>query len=330
MSAFSPTANGFRITIRRPAIPGAEIAWRWTLAAAAWFLGGAFLLEYARTLPVDAVDRFLLGTQQPALVLRALQRIFHGSGLRFTQSGILLALGVTFAWIVLAALGRAATLKTIVQELGVSGNKSARAATASLIGLNFLRAAVMLAMMVAVFGVTFIASGVWSSTHLSAVDAVRLWMLFLFLVWLAWVILNWLLGTASVFVVSEGRNAFGAIAATVRWCRDRFWSVIAAGVWFGILHVASFIVAWLAVFAVFSFAEVLRPGPTLFIEFLIIAAYCAITDSLYVARLAAYLWIAHEDELDIVAPSEKPLDKPGTSAVDPTELILSDLPIPAI
>ena len=260
MSAFSPPANGFRIIFRRPAIPGAEIAWRWTVAAAAWFLGGAFLLEYAKTLPVDAIDRLLLGTQQPELILRALERIFHGSGLRFTESGIVLALGVVFAWILLASLGRAATLKTMVQELEMGGETSARAATASLTALNFLRSAVMLATITAVFGATFIASSVWSSTHLSVVDAARIWLVFLFLVWLVWGILNWLLGTASVFVVSEGRSALGAVAATVRWCRDCFWTVIAAGIWFGILHAAALMVTWVAGVTVLSFAPVLGPG----------------------------------------------------------------------
>jgi hypothetical protein len=330
MSVFSPTSNGFRTIFRQPAIAGAEIAWRWTLATAAWFLGGAFLLEYTSTLPVDAVDRFLLGTQQPALILRALQRIFHGSGLRFTQSGVLLAVAVAIAWIVLASLGRTATLQAIVQDMGVARPLSARAAIASLVGLNFLRAATVLAAIVALFGATFIASGVWSSTHLSVVDATRLWILFLSVVWIAWLIVNWILGTASVFVVSEGRPTFGAVATTVRWYRDRFWSVVAAGIWFGILHIASLIVAWLAGFAVLSFAGVLGPGPTLFILFLIVAIYCVIADSLHVARLAAYLWIANEDELQVRAPSEGPLDRSGDSAVDQTELILSDVPVPAM
>ncbi len=39
MSSFSPTAEGFRLIFRRLAIHFAEIAWRWTFAAAAWLLG---------------------------------------------------------------------------------------------------------------------------------------------------------------------------------------------------------------------------------------------------------------------------------------------------
>src|SRR5207237_4233240 len=51
MASLSPTAEGFRILLRRPIIPLAEIAWRWTFAAAAWFLAAMFLLEYADTVP---------------------------------------------------------------------------------------------------------------------------------------------------------------------------------------------------------------------------------------------------------------------------------------
>jgi hypothetical protein len=32
---------------RRPSIALAEVAWRWTFAAAAWFLGTIFFLLYA-------------------------------------------------------------------------------------------------------------------------------------------------------------------------------------------------------------------------------------------------------------------------------------------
>src|SRR5205823_12198198 len=79
MASFSPTAEGFRILFRRPIIPLAEIAWRWSFAAAAWFLAAMFLLQYADTLPVKALDRLLLASQQPVLVGHGLHRIFEGS-----------------------------------------------------------------------------------------------------------------------------------------------------------------------------------------------------------------------------------------------------------
>jgi hypothetical protein len=330
MSAFTPTGKGFRLIFRRLSIPFAEIAWRWSFALAVWFLCGAFLLEYANTLPVDAVDRLLLGTQQPALILRALQRIFHGSGLRFTESGILLAAVLALAWIVLTSLGRVATLKAIVEEFGLRDNSLFEKATVSLLALNFLRAAALLAAAVAVFGAAFLASGVWASTHLSAVGAVRLWILFVIFIWFAWVVLNWILATASIFVVSEGRSALEAVATTVRWLGSRFLSVIAAGAWFWIAHAGAFTVACSASLAILGFAQLLGSGLALIFLCLIALVYCAVADFLYIGRLAAYLWIAREDELDLVVRTEKPVNKPGGSAVDQTELILSDVPVPAI
>src|ERR1700722_5130340 len=205
MSSPSPTAAGFRLILRRPAITLAEIAWRWSFAVAVWFLGGAFLLQYAGSLSVNAVDQLLLGTRQPELMLRALHRIFHGSALRFTTSGILLAIALTVAWIVLASLGRAATLKAMMGELGTTPSPdTCSRAISSFLALNFLRAATTLAAVVAGFGALLIASSVWASTHLSAADATRLWLALLLLVWISWAVLNWLLSTSALFVATNG------------------------------------------------------------------------------------------------------------------------------
>src|SRR5579863_4389102 len=144
MSSYSPTADGFRIIFRRPAIPCAEIAWRWTFASAAWLLGAFFLLEYLGSLPVTAVDRLLMGTQQPILISRAIQRIFHGSAFRFTEAGIVVLIALAVAWIVLASLGRAATLAAMLEEFGIAPAPSRRMLR-SLAALNLLRVAVFLA-----------------------------------------------------------------------------------------------------------------------------------------------------------------------------------------
>src|SRR5436309_8911128 len=99
MRSPSPTAEGFRLIFRRPVIPLAEIAWRWSFAAAVWFLTLLFLLEYADSLSVNALDRILLGTEQPVLVLRAIQRIFHGSEGRFIACSVFLVAMLAIAWV---------------------------------------------------------------------------------------------------------------------------------------------------------------------------------------------------------------------------------------
>jgi hypothetical protein len=331
MRSPSPTAEGFRLVFRRPAIPLAEIVWRWSFAVAFWFLSASFLLGYANSLPANRVDRLLLGTHQPALILRALHRIVQGSALRFTAGGIVLAIALLIVWIVLSSLGRATTLKAMMDALEVTPSSSARRGTvSSLLALNFLRAAVALAAFVAAMGTLFVASGVWASTHLSASGAARLWLLLLLLVWTAWAMLNWLLSTSSLFVALDGVSALTAISSTLGWYRDRLGSVLAAGTWFGLIHGGAFLIACSAVFTVLSMVQVLGTGPTLFLEFVILAAYCAVADLLYIGRITAYLAIIRRgDSLDRWEPEAPSPIFPSTerTAIDQSELILSDVPL---
>src|SRR5437763_4941592 len=125
MRSPSPTAEGFRLIFRRPAIPLAEIAWRWSFAIMVWFLSASFLVEYSDSLPANRVDRLLLGTHQPALRLRALHRIVHGSALRFTAGGIVLAIVLLLLWIALLSLGGAATLDAMMVALDITASSSA-------------------------------------------------------------------------------------------------------------------------------------------------------------------------------------------------------------
>jgi hypothetical protein len=334
MRSPSPTAEGFRLIFRRPAIPLAEIAWRWSFAAAFWFLSASFLVEYADSLPANRVDRLLLGTRQPELILRALHRILHGSALRFTAGGIVLAIGLLVVWIVLSSLGRAATLKAMIDALEITPSVSTwRKTVSSLLALNFLRAANLLAAIVAAIGTILIASGAWASTHMSGSGAARLWLLLLLMVWTAWAMLNWILSASSLFVAVDCVGALAAISSTLGWYRERLGSVLAAGVWFGLIHGGAFLIACSAAFTVLSLAQVLGTGATMFLEFVIIAAYCAVADLLYIGRLTAYLTIIRRaDSLDVPEPQLPSPISPSTerSSIDQSELILSDIPLGAI
>jgi len=334
MSSFSPTAEGFRIIFRRMSLPLAEIAWRWTFATAAWLLGITFLLGYMGSLPVTAADRLLLGTQQPVLISRALQRIFHGSAFRFTEAGVVLLIGLAIAWIVLASLGRTATLAALLEEFGIDQGprrRTSRRMLRSLLALNFLRVAVFLAAKVGGVGAILIASSFWASTHVSVGDASRLWFGMLVLVGITWAVLNWLLSTAAVFVAIEQKGALSASASCARFCVEHTGRVLAAGIWFGLPHLGAFITACGATFTVLSAVGAWRTGPALILEFLIIAAYCAVADFLYMGRLAAYVAMVRGPEVALWSEGS-PTDPPGAASsidqsVDRDELILSDIPL---
>ncbi len=325
----SPTAEGFKLISRRPVIFLAEVAWRWALAVAGWFLAVFFLIEFADSLPVHTLDRILLDSNQPILVLRAIRRIVHGSASRFTEAGVLLGIGLLVAWIVVGALGRLALVKVLLEELGVArSNGSDRSAFYSLLALNFMRAAVMLAAAVCAIGALMISGSAWASTRASMADSARLGVAVLFLTWMAWNILNWLLATASIFAVTEREGALDAIFQTVRACQLRPEPWLTAATWFGLAHVAIFVVAGFASVMLIGAIGTLRPGPVMLLELMLALLYCALADFLSVGRVAAYVAIIRgEGSVPLQGLDRAP--SPPTSAVDRGELILSDLPQPA-
>ena len=110
----SPTLEGFRAVFRRPSMTFAEIAWRWTVGAVAGVVSLFALVEYLDTLPITEADAAMLGTRHPALVSRAISHILRGSLNRVVFAALLAAFALAVFWIVVASLGRAATVRALI------------------------------------------------------------------------------------------------------------------------------------------------------------------------------------------------------------------------
>lgn len=329
MNPISATTVGFRLLFRRPLIPLAEIAWRWTLAAAAWILGIAFIFEYFGSLPVTKADQFLLDTGQPFLIAQAIRRIFHGSPVRFVEAAILLGVGLGMAWIILASLGRLAVLRAMFEEF--EWDAEAKRPLSALFFLNFLRAAFLLATKVAAIGSILMTSSLWASTHIRVADGARMVFVLWFLIWLAWAVLNWLLSAAAVFVIACGKDSLASMAAILRLLQSRTGGVLGASAVFGLIHGGAFVVACGTVLVLLPIA--LAQPIALPLVLVVILAYCFIADFLYTGRLAAYAYLATErEELPswmAVPRAPSPETRSTGASVDKDELILGDLPAPA-
>jgi hypothetical protein len=215
---------------------------------------------------------------------------------------IVLALTLALAWIVLASLGRAATLKSLLQYLRDSGGcgrlarESGTLPVTSLLALNFLRAATMLAATVGVVGAMLVARAASSPLDPSPGKVLLIFWMLAMLTGLAWSLLNWYLSLAAIFVVRDGASAFAALAAAADLCRTRPGSLVAAATWFGLAHVVAMVVASSVAAFPLGFAEVL-PGSVVFGGLLLIALlYCATVDFLYVGRLATYVFMVEPPE----------------------------------
>jgi hypothetical protein len=341
MKPRSPTLEGFRTMFSRPSLGLAEIAWRWSFGTASGLLLALSFFEYLDTLPVSKADLLLLRTTQPVLISRAVLHIFRGSVFRITVTSIVLVLALGAAWIVIASLARAATLKALLDyfrehdasasEPRIKKNWRLR----SLFGLNFFRFGATLAAIAGCLGAFLLAGSASRPNDPAPVSALLITLSVTMLVWFIWSTLNWFLSLASVFVVADGQDTFGAIASAVDLCRNRAGSIFAAGTWFGLAHLTAFAVASSVVAFPLAFAAVLPVGLVFGGMLLVTLLYFAITDFLYAGRLAAYVAMIEMPELPVAAQSappyphgDPPLDLPVQSspAVDATELILSDVP----
>jgi hypothetical protein len=335
MGSWSPTLEGFRTVFRRPALALAEVIWRWSFGAVAWVLLGLGFVEYLDTLPVSNTDVLLLRTRHPLLISQAFTHILHGSALRFVLAGVVLFSALAVLWIFLAALGRGATLapmldclreraRSIQRETGGAAARSAISATdpdnlsspsygRSLAGLNFLRASLALAACAGLIGALILAGFASSKAHPHPGTVFFLASLIALVVWLLWSSVSWFLSIASIFVVRQGEDTFGALSAAVDLCRERFGPVLAVGTWFGVTHLVLFVVATSVVSFPLAFAQAVPLGIVFSAVLLLMLAYFAIVDTLYIGRLAGY-----------VAILEAPLAPPTTAAsplppVEPTE-----------
>jgi len=312
----------------RPAFGLAEVAWRWSFGAATAALLMFCLLEYLRTLPVSDMDLWLLRTRQPTLVGQALADIFRGSSPRLVEAGIMSVLVLAITWIFVASLGRAAITSSLLAYFRTGA--SAQPAIwhwRSLLGLNLLRVAATLAASLAFFGGIFLGQLV-ASKNQSPLPAVLIFLSVVLLALTAWLVLNWFLSLASLFVLAEGCSTFDSLAATLDLILQRTGAVFAVSIWFGLAHGIVFFVASSLVALPLAFAGVLPAGVIIGGLVAVTLLYFAVVDFLHAGRMAGYAAILQFPP----SPSLPPFDRespPDSGRVDPDELILSDTPVMA-
>jgi hypothetical protein len=344
MSHVSPTLEGFRAAVRRPSLTFAEIAWRWSLGATAWALLLFSFFEYLNTLPVTNADAALLSTRQPALVGRALTHILRGSLNRAVLAALLGALALSFLWAVAASFGRIATVralldyfaerKDIVRDLSTTYDRAGTQPFRSLIGLNFLRVATVLAALLAFVGAAILASFASPDANPRPGVAFILFLPLAVLICLVWSALSWLLSLAGIFSIRNGEDTLGALSAAVTFCRERTGSVFAVSIWTGLAHLVVLSVATTALSLPLSLIQIIPLRLVLAAILLVTLAYFAVVDWLCLARIAGYICIAEMPEVvgssaTLPAPpisGQSQPRAPAETTIDRDEPILSDVP----
>lgn len=322
--------------------------WRWAAGFTAATLLVFGLFEYLGTLPVTNGELLFLRTRHPYLVGEAIAHILRGSLNRVVMAGLLAALMLAVLWMVAASVGRIATVRALLDyfhadvardlanERGAVSNvlaerPHANVSLTSLVRLNFLRIVVAVAAIFGFMGAAILAGYASPDAHPQPGVAFLLFVPMAGLICFVWWALNWLLSLAGMFAVRDGEDAMGAIAAAVGFCRERTGAVFAVSTWTGLAHLVVFIAATTAASLPLGLAGLL-PWRLVFAAVLLVTlAYFALTDWLYMARLAGYVCIT-ETPLALLAPLPPiPPTTPSRigplqSTIDRDELILSDVP----
>ena len=342
----SPTAEGFRAAFRRPSLTFAEIAWRWIVGgtATALFFFGFF--EYLGTLPVTKADLVLLRTRHPYLVAQAFAHILHGTLTRAAISALLGAFLLSLLWIVAATFGRIATVRGLLDYFRTRFRVAARQGISedagreiespvstnvfpAVLRLNFLRVAVAIAALIGFAGSGIVANFVSPPSHPRPGMAFLLFLPLLALVCLAWWLLNWALSLATLFAVRDGGDVIGSIALAIRFSRERAGAVSAVTTWSEFGHVVILSIGSTAIAVPMGFAGLLPWQAVVAAMAAVSLAYFAIVDWLYMARLAGYVCIAEIPE-ELLRPALPVPAPPVQTSIDRDELILSDMPSPAM
>jgi hypothetical protein len=254
------------------------MAWRWSFGISAGLLAILALFEFVRTQPLSNANLLFLHSGNPLLKSAALMNLLQSSVPRLLRFAAVLAPVLAVLWAFASALGRAATLSVIRPQ--------AHMRFRSILGLGFLRAALALVALVALFGVLLFPAAVSAQGTRFLALCLTLAVLFV------WSWLSWVLNLASL-PAAAGQDTLSAIDAALRLYRGRFGAFSAAGTWFGLLHLVIAVGAFMAAGFAVSMAAV-SVGLAIVGLAGIAVAYCALADFLKIAHLAAYSAIADE------------------------------------
>lgn len=293
----SPFHEGFAAIRRQPAVFFSELAWRWTFGLSALLMMAYGALRYSHFLVLTDADNAALKSRVPETMAPVVVRILRDSGEQLINIVVVVALAMAASWMVMAAIGRAATLRALLGE----GASSARA----LLGLSFLRAVLALAAGSATFGAMFVASFAATRGPENRPEIfVPVFLGLVAFVTLGFSVLNWYLSLAPLFAVRERRGTLWAVADTftlVHRQRTAFTGTGGAFAGVRLLVVVVFTVISLLPLALLGKVPGWLVGTLLV---LLALAYFAVSDFLYVARLAAYARIVEEGSQAVTKRNE--------------------------
>jgi hypothetical protein len=318
MSRSHAVREGFSAVFRDPLIYGAELAWRWTYSIASLLLIAYGVLLFLNSLPVTDRDAFGLSGIIPALFAEALANIFRGSGPKMMRLALMLFLGLGILWLVAATVGRAATLSALLRK---------SAPWRQIYTLHLLRLMVATAAYIAYGGAI---AGALSSARFDnggGYDVAEFYLVFLVLsmiISMAWSSASWYLSLGPILAARNGTGVLDSLYDAAALLRRRASQFSWVGIFFGLLRAAIWFGGFFAFLALLGAAAEAPKGVGIALFLLFAAAYSAVSNLIYLLRMAAYVRIADWDEEE---GSRRIATVPQPEALPPSPPPLVDPPV---
>ncbi|HUS18350.1 MAG TPA: hypothetical protein VMZ25_01755 [Terriglobales bacterium] len=296
MSKSHAVREGFSAILRDPLVYVAELAWRWTYTIAAALVVIYGVLLFLNSLPVTDRDLFGLSGIIPALYAEALARIFRGSGPKMVRLTLMLAMGSAILWFLAASLGRTATLTALLR-------KTAR--LRPIFRLHFLRLVTGAMAWIAYAGALAVAASAARFENGEGYHPGKFYLVFLLLslvISSCWSSASWYLSLGPILSVRNGTGTLDSLydaAAMVRRHPRQFTWV---GIFYGVLRTIVWFVAFFMFLTVMSAAAEGPSGVGTALFILFLAAYSAVSNFIYLARMSSYVRILEWDEEERLRP----------------------------
>lgn len=286
---------------RDPAVWLLEIVWRWSFAAVAVliiFLAGAILLDPVH---VDSLSR-ALQTKDPRMVGATLFFTWLLLGVKAIVAVIVVPLVIVIVWTFFVAATRRITARRL--------RAAAPLNFGPMLKLQFIRAiAAWLAYLLVISSVA-LAIHLASSSRSDPVVFYSVGIPAIVVVLLIWLALNWYLSIAAIFG-EEGQRfgaAFRRARQVVRAQRSDF-----AGTGFVFLFLRLVLLGIVvAILGLTSEMQATAPQSYAMLVVAVALAYFAISDILYIWRMASYVALAAALENDVILQLEQSVPPAAT------------------
>ncbi|MBZ5508815.1 MAG: hypothetical protein LAO78_25425 [Acidobacteriia bacterium] len=280
----NPITQGLRSVARDPVIFLVEILWRWSFALLACLLVFAVGVVLLGPLPIGDSWTTAWNSHDPRRIGGMVFIILSLLGMKAVIAAIAVPILIALLWSVLSALGRTITIKRL--RAGVTSLRFR-----SIMALQFLRAFLtwfsVVLLMAAIVGEALIA------TRGPKPDLALYYLMVMpsvLLIGALWLVFNWYLSLAAVF--GRGGQSFWAAfrhaRQTVRLQRSDF---AGTGFVFLLFRIVVLLVA-VAICGLTSRMAGSAPQTYFTLVMVVSLAYFAISDFLYMSRMAAYLALA--------------------------------------